>query len=73
MVIDTFEKYPHKKLNKIWLSYMMVLNKVLEHKGNNDYKMPHMNKTKLERTGNLPLSIKAYIVPLPEDFEPGVL
>ena len=73
MVLDTFDKYPHKKLNKIWLSYRMVLNKVLEHKGNNDYKMPHMNKTKLERTGNLPLSIEAYISPLPEDFEAGVL
>ena len=26
--------------------------------GNNDYKMPHISKEKLERSGQLPMSIK---------------
>ncbi|VFR00938.1 unnamed protein product [Cuscuta campestris] len=41
-------------LNKVWLSYQQVMTKVMEHEGNNNYKLPHMGKDRLAREGNLP-------------------
>ena len=60
MVLQAFEEYDYKKLNRIWLTYMMVLNKILEHGGHNDYKLGHMKKAKLEKEGRLPLKIQAF-------------
>ena len=56
-VITSYQTYDPKKLNRIWLSLMGVLNQIIECNGNNDYKLPHMAKEKLERAGNLPVTI----------------
>ena len=62
MVMQTFNEYDHKLLNRIWLTYMMVLNKILESNGGNDYTLGHMKKAKLERLGQLPLRIQANLL-----------
>ena len=61
MVEKVFKEYPPKKLNRIWLSYLMNLNEIIKHNGGNKYKTPHMNKAKLEREGRLPVTIPVYI------------
>ena len=60
MVEQVFKEYPPKKLNRIWLSYLMNMNMILKHEGGNKYKTPHMNKEKLERQGRLPITIPIY-------------
>ena len=60
MVKQVFEAYPPAKLNRIWLSYLMNLNMILKHNGDNQYKTPHMGKAQLERQGRLPLTIAVY-------------
>ena len=57
MVRKAFDLYPQEKLNK---SYLMNLNEVIKHHGDNKYKTPHMNKRKLEREGQLPLTIPVF-------------
>ena len=54
MVKKTFEDYPSRLLNFIWLTYMSCLNEIIVHGGSNFYKIPHMNKHKLERENRLP-------------------
>ncbi|VFQ71861.1 unnamed protein product [Cuscuta campestris] len=44
-------------LNKVWLTYQQVLTKVMEHEGNNNYRLPHMGKDRLAREVNLPKSL----------------
>ena len=39
----------------MWLTYMSCLNKIINHLGDNDYKIPHMNKSKMEWEGTLPM------------------
>ena len=39
----------------------MNLNEVIKHHGDNKYKVPHMNKRKLEREGRLPITIPVFI------------
>ena len=53
-VVKAFWKYPANKLNRMWLTRMQVMNKIIECHGDNDYSLPHMNKEKLEREGRLP-------------------
>jgi len=57
MVMTCYEEYDRRKINRIWLTYQTVMNMILERDGDNQYKIPHMNKDKLEREGNLPVSI----------------
>ena len=35
------------------LTFMSCLNMIIEHLGDNDYKIPHMNKAKMEWEGRL--------------------
>ena len=52
-----YNAYDSRKINKIWLSLMCCLNEIIKHHGNNDYKLPHMGKDRLERIGQLPITI----------------
>ena len=61
MVEKVYQEYPYKKLNKIWLSYLMNLNEIIKHHGGNKYKTPHMGKDKLEREGRLPVTLPVYM------------
>ena len=44
-------------LNRVWLSLQTCLQEVLLSGGDNDYKIPHMHKKKLERAGTLPWQV----------------
>ncbi|XP_074347665.1 uncharacterized protein LOC141686536 [Apium graveolens] len=63
-VKQAYEEVSHTTLNYVWLSLMNCMTEILKHRGNNNYKLPHMGKKKLERLGLLPTQINAplYIV-----------
>jgi hypothetical protein len=58
LVNKHYWEYPHNKINRIWLTRQQIMNEILECNGDNTYKIPHMNKEKLEREGTLPLVLK---------------
>ena len=47
---------------------MSCLNMIIKHLGDNDYKIPHMNKAKMEQEGRLPtvLNVTDAVAPLME-------
>jgi hypothetical protein len=55
----TFDGYDAQYLNNIWLTWMSCLNKIVEHHGKNDYRIPHMGKDRLLREERLPLTLPA--------------
>jgi hypothetical protein len=57
MVVRVYWEYPRAKLNRMWLTRQACCNKILEHVGNNNYTIPHMNKERMERLGRLPNAI----------------
>ena len=54
-VEQAYDIFETTRINRIWLTLMSCLNKIIEHGGDNDYKIPHMNKEQLERAGLLPI------------------
>jgi hypothetical protein len=50
------EYSPHKA-NKIFVTLQTVLREAMKIKGGNNYKIPHMQKERLEREQRLPLQI----------------
>ena len=66
-VILTYHEYDYRKINYIFLTLMSVMNKVIEHDGDNAYKLPHLGKAKMERVhgGVLPLVLDATEQALP--------
>jgi hypothetical protein len=56
-VYQSFERLKISKLTNILLTLQLVMEQCILHHGNNDFKIPHMSKQKLEREGRLPLSI----------------
>jgi hypothetical protein len=57
MVEEAFKKYHWKSLNRIWLTLQSVMNRIIEERGDNKFKIRHMNKDRLERIDELPVSI----------------
>jgi hypothetical protein len=57
MVEDAFKNYPWKSLNQIWFTLQSVMNKIIKERGDNKFKIPHMNKDRLERMKQLPVSL----------------
>jgi hypothetical protein len=57
MVERTYNEFPISTINRVWLSLMCCFNEILEQHGNNDYKVPHMSKSRLERLNQLPTVI----------------
>jgi hypothetical protein len=56
-VQQAYLDYDHVKINRIWLTLQCCLNEIITHHGNNDYQIPHMAKERLEREGQLPVTI----------------
>ena len=52
-------------MNHIWLTLMNVFNCIIESNGDNNYKLPHMHKQRLENQGALPTTIKVTEAALP--------
>ena len=45
---DSYWRLSRTTLNRLWLTHMSVMNGTLEVNGDNTYKIPHMNKAKME-------------------------
>ena len=58
-VYDSFDELEHHKLNNIFLTLQGVMEQIILNDGGNDYKLPHMNKAKLARNNELPLTLIA--------------
>jgi hypothetical protein len=56
-VLRCFAVYPSEKLNRIFVTLQSCLNEIINCDGGNQYKIPHMNKERLERLGQLPVSL----------------
>ncbi|ETV71908.1 hypothetical protein H257_13038 [Aphanomyces astaci] len=53
----TFETLESEKLANVFLTLQGVMRLVLEHRGGNHFKLPHLKKDALRRTGNLPTNL----------------
>jgi len=54
MVQQCFDDYPINKLKRLWVTLQSIYNEIIKSAGDNCFKIPHMNKDKLEREGRLP-------------------
>ncbi|OMO50693.1 hypothetical protein COLO4_37925 [Corchorus olitorius] len=54
----SFEVYPSKDSNKIFLTLQTCMEAIMKEKGSNIYKIPHSRKAILERAGRLPTLMK---------------
>jgi hypothetical protein len=61
-VQKTWDEYPWEKINRIWVTLQSIYNMIIETHGCNQFKIPHMNKDRMEREGTLPRE-----VPLTQD------
>ena len=50
---QTFACYQRQNINRTWLTFMSCLNMIIKHLGDNNYKIPKMNKAKMEQEGSL--------------------
>jgi hypothetical protein len=57
-VLETWRKYPAKRINHMWLTLQTNFDEVVKCKGDNTYKIRHLNKAKLERLGELPTVVQ---------------
>jgi hypothetical protein len=57
LVEQTYADYPHQQINRLFVTLQSIFNCILEHHGGNQFKIPHMNKARLEREGRLPVAI----------------
>jgi len=53
-VQQCYEDCPISKLKQLWITLQAMCNEIVTSAGDNNFKMPHMNKEKLEREGQLP-------------------
>ncbi|CAN0499474.1 unnamed protein product, partial [Discosporangium mesarthrocarpum] len=54
--MEAFDVYPRETLERVWQSLFAVLEEVLGCKGDNSYKLLHLGKEKIGRTGKLPVN-----------------
>ncbi|KAH6804494.1 hypothetical protein C2S51_032741 [Perilla frutescens var. frutescens] len=57
-VENSFEKFPTQELNNVFLTLQSYMVEVMKSLDGNNYKIPHMNKPKLIRDGQLPNCIE---------------
>ena len=56
-VTTSLQQLETRKLNNVFLTLQKVMETIILRDGGNDYKIPHMSKERLERNGELPVSI----------------
>ncbi|CAM9805253.1 unnamed protein product, partial [Discosporangium mesarthrocarpum] len=54
--MEAFDVYPRETLERVWQGLIALLGEVLGSKGGNSYKLPHLGKENLRRTGKLPVN-----------------
>lgn len=57
-VQEEFDEYDAGKLNRIFLTLQTIMVEVMNHGGENSYKIPHLRKERLESQGILPPRIR---------------
>jgi hypothetical protein len=57
-VVKAFENFPSFKSNRIFVSLQLSMIEIMKAEGSNRIKIPHVNKQRLERTGQLPIQKK---------------
>ncbi|CAI8613497.1 unnamed protein product [Vicia faba] len=57
-VVKSFENFPSIMSNRIFVSLQLCMVEIMKVTGSNKYKIPHINKERLERIGQLPIQIK---------------
>ncbi|XP_015163525.1 uncharacterized protein [Solanum tuberosum] len=58
VVEKSFNEMKIERLNHVFLTLQCCMNEVMKDSGGNNYKVPHMNKERLERENNLPLQVR---------------
>ncbi|CAA0813548.1 Unknown protein [Striga hermonthica] len=56
-VENAFSDYSPMKLNYMWLTLQLCMKEIMKLEGGNRYKVPHINKKRLQRLGQLPTQI----------------
>jgi hypothetical protein len=58
-VLEAFADLPLDVCKKVWTTAQIVMNQILIQNGNNDYKLPHVGKLKVEKAvgGDIPLRL----------------
>jgi hypothetical protein len=57
-VHKAYWEYPREKVNRLFITKMTVMNEIIRCNGDNDFKIPHMNKAVLERQDKLPTTLE---------------
>ncbi|XP_065847377.1 uncharacterized protein [Euphorbia lathyris] len=65
-VVKLFEAFPCTKSDYIFLTLQLCMVEIMEEKGSQRYKIPHINKLMLERRGELPSQIKCDVALIQE-------
>jgi hypothetical protein len=53
----TYADYPYLKINMLFVTLQSVFNCILKHHGDNQFKLPHMDKDRLERERRLSVTL----------------
>ena len=57
-VHESFAELPLDICCKVWTTAQIVMNKILIHNGNNNYKLPHIGKLKIEKAVGSKMSMR---------------
>ncbi|XP_071699553.1 uncharacterized protein [Rutidosis leptorrhynchoides] len=57
VVQTSFDRMRSRELNNVFLTLQTCMKEIMKVHGGNNYKIPHIGKSRLERQGNLPLHI----------------
>jgi hypothetical protein len=57
-VQEAVDEYDEEKVNRLWLTLQSCMNEIIDSNGNNDYKIPHLNKARMEREGTFPEALE---------------
>ena len=56
-ILDMFAKYPFENILYSFLTLQAVMNKIIDHDGRNNYKLPHLGKKKMKSIFHLPKAL----------------
>ncbi|XP_050920259.1 uncharacterized protein LOC127137895 [Lathyrus oleraceus] len=68
-VVKSFENFSSVKSNHIFVTLQLCMIEVMKANGSNKYKIPHLNKERLEREGQLPVQMKCDPILVQEVFK----
>ena len=68
-VVKSFENFSSVKSNHIFVTLQLCMIEIMKANGSNKYKIPHLNKERLEREGQLPVQMKCDPILVQEVFK----